>query len=307
MKLHHALRRTAALLGTAAAMLCGGISAQGARIYEECIPNCKVYDVQNVLTEAEEEALNTQIRTLSAETELYIAVVIYGPETAFSSDSAVERTADDNYDRLFNPQTGVDTDGVLLLINNSTQYDYLSTSGLGQLYYYNGAEDNRTRHMLENITPCLKREDYVGAIEQFCSDVSYYYEVGVPKNAYTFDASIGEYYYEKDGVLVHSKKLPFAFGVNFGLCAFLALLFGGITFAIAFAAITISYNGKKALSPTNYICKDETRFTVREDHFLRKHTARHHIDSGGGGGGGGGGHSHHSSGGHSHGGGGHHR
>ena len=288
------------------------LHAAAARQFPECIDSCKVYDIQGVLSEDEEAEVNTIIRETSDDIDMYIGVYIVGPETSFPSDSAVETYADDRYDALFNPQQSVDTDGVLLVINNSTQYDYLSTSGLGQLYYYNGEDDDRTWKILENITPYLKQEDYAGAVTSFCVQLSNYYERGVPKDKYAYDSHQGLYYFYKDGKLVSAKRLPWWFGVNFQLYGGMGLIVGVIAAFITYLVVLSKYRLVKGISPTNYISEQETHYHVREDHFLREHTSKSRIssDSGGRSGGGGhssGGHSHSSSGGHSHGGGGHHR
>ena len=295
------------MLAAAASM---ALPAAAKRPFEDCCKNIGVYDVQDVLTAEEESQLDKIIRETSDKIDMYVAVYIYGPETSFYSDYAVETTADDNYDRLFNPKDGTDTDGVLLLLNNSTMYDYLSTSGMGELYYYNGSADDRSYAILDNITPKLKIEDYYGAVETFCSELERYYEAGIPKNAYTYNSSNGMYYYERGGKLVSAKKLPFGFGKNKGIVALISAAIGAIAGAISNAGIKASNSNKLPLSPTNYVSRRDSMFAVQQDTFLRTHTDRTFInrDTGGGGGGiGGGGSSHISSGGHSHGGGGHHR
>lgn len=299
---------TAALtIGAAVSAFAMPVSAQ--RQFEDCIPNCKVYDVQDVLTDAEEAELNQEILSLSEEIDMYIAVYIYGPETYFSSDWEVTTTADDNYDALFNPQADVDTDGVLLIINNSTKYDYISTSGMGQLYYYNGAADNRVQYMFDSMRPYLESEDYVGAVGDYLENLDWFYETGIPKNAYTYNESTGMYHYSHKGELKEAKSLPFWFGKSMLMLVGLPIGIGLLAALIAYFSISISYKRRIPLSPTNYISRKDTRFTVQQDMFLRKYVTKQHIDrdGGGGGGGGGGGSSHSSSGGHSHGGGGSHR
>ena len=81
--------------------------------------NCGLYDVEGNLPEDEAAELTQKIRDTAEELQMYVAVVIVGEETPFSGDSAVERYADDAYDELFNQEYGVNTDGVLLVVNNS--------------------------------------------------------------------------------------------------------------------------------------------------------------------------------------------
>ncbi len=297
-------------LGAAAVLFsCGGITACAERPYENCINNCGVYDVQGILTGSEQELADTRIKELSDEIDMYVAVYIYGPETEFYGDSDVIRTADDNYDALFNPQYGVDTDGILLLINNSTKYDYISTSGKGQLYFYNGSEDNRVDEIFDYMWDNILAGDTYAAIEDFCVAVGSMYDEGIPGNAYVYDHDTEEYMYMKGDELVAADSLPWWFGFSLWPALPMGLIIGLIVCLVSNACIKNSYKFTKALTPTNYISHNETKFNISEDHFIRQYRTRTRISSSSGGrsGGGGGGRSHRSGGGHSHGGGGRHR
>lgn len=310
MKKHNILI-SAALSICAVGMLLPGaamtVSAQ--RQYENCIKNCRVYDVEGVFDEYELAQASTMIQELSESIDMYVAVYIYGSETQFASDYDVARIADDNYDALFNPQYNVDTDGLLLLINNSTNYDYISTSGMGQLYFSNSPSNDRIDSILSDISSSLKEGDYLDAITEFCVQVERYYDKGYPANAYTYDSWNDIYYYASNGKLVSGKSLPKWYDPNWFMGICMALGAAVITGLITGGCIKSSYKLKKSLTPTNYICHDETIFHVQEDLFLRQYRTRTQISSSSGGrsGGGGGGSSHRSSGGHSHGGGGRHR
>lgn len=300
--------------GLSAALLLTGplaVPADAAREFEGLEADCAVYDCEGVLSYEETEQANKLIRSTSDTIDMYVAVMICGTESGFASDSAVERFADTAYDDLFNPQSGTDTDGVLLLINDATQYDYLTTSGAAQLYYSNAGsseEDTVVWEILDSITPCLKSQDYVGAIERFCLQLEYYYERGIPNGAYAQNDDDGSYLYYQNGTVQSGEKLPLFYGVRWSKVLMIAFLLGAIVAIIALIIITSSYKLKKSLSPLAYVSNQETQFHQRDDIFLRTHTTKVHLgDGGGGGGGGGGGHSHYSGGGHSHGGGGHHR
>lgn len=309
MKLKHFFSTAVSLLSAVTLLSVGGMSVSAQRQYENCINNCGVYDVQGVLSDTELDAANVLVQDLSDEIDMYVAIYIYGPETSFSSDSAVMRTADDNYDELFNPQYGVDTDGILLLINNSTMYDYISTSGIGQLYFSNSYDDNRVDAILEEMWEDLSEGNTLNAIGTFCTQVSYYYHKGVDNDAYTYNYDTGEYAYMKGGQLTTADSLPFWFGVDWFKLIGMGLVSGVIVCVISVVCIKNSYKLTKALAPTNYISHNDTKFHISEDHFLRQYQTRTRISSSSGGGGGrsGGGHSHRSSGGHSHGGGGRRR
>lgn len=296
-------------LAAAAMMLsCGGITASAQRQYENCIQNCGVYDVQGILTDSERELANTRVQTLSEAIDMYVAVYIYGPETSFSGDNDVMRTADNNYDDLFNPQYGVDTDGILLLINNSTKFDYISTSGIGQIYFYNGDEDNRVDEIFDYMWDHILAGDTYAAIEDFCVITERLYHKGAPDDAYVYERDTDQYLYMKGGELVKADSLPWWFGFDLFPALPMGLIIGLIVCLVSNACIKSSYKFTKALTPTNYISQNETKFNIKEDMFIRQYRTRTRISSSsGGGGGGGGGHSHSSGGGHSHGGGGRHR
>lgn len=295
----------------AGAMLsAGALTASAARPYENCIENCGVYDVQGILTDAELDSADAMVKQISEDIDMYVAVYIYGPETEFSGDSDVIRTADDNYDQLFNPQYGEDTDGILLLINNSTKYDYITTSGTGQIYFYNGDEDNRTEEIWDAIWDHMLAGETYAAIEDFCLEIQRQYRSGPPANAYVYQHDTGEYLYMKGDKLVSADSLPFWFNFHLIPALPMGILIGIVVCAVSMACIKNSYRLTKALSPTNYISHNETKFHISDDLFLRQYQSRTRISSsssGGRSGGGGGGRSHRSGGGHSHGGGGRRR
>lgn len=297
-----------ALAAAAALLSCGSITASADRPYENCIQNCRVYDAQGILTESELELANTRLMELSYTIDMYVAVYIYGPETSFSSDNDVMRTADDNYDALFNPQYGVDTDGILLLINNSTKYDYISTSGRGQIYFYNGDENNRVDEIFDYMWDHLLAGETYAAIEDFCTITERLYHAGPPDEyVYVYEHDTSQYIYMENGELVKADSLPLSFRFSLIPALPMGLIIGLIVCLVSNACIKNSYKFTKALTPTNYISQNETKFNIKEDMFIRQYRTRVRINSGGGSGGGGGGSSHRSSGGHSHGGGGRHR
>lgn len=298
------------VLATAIALLsCGSITASAERQYEDCIQNCHVYDVQGILEDSELEFANKRIQELSYTIDMYVAVYIYGSETYFSSDNDVVRTADDNYDKLFNPPYGVDTDGILLLINNSTNYDYISTSGKGQIYFYNGDEDNRVDEIFDYMWDHILAGDTYAAIEDFCTITERLYRDGPPDGyVYVYEHDTDQYMYMKGDEFVKADSLPWWFGFSLFPALPMGLIIGFIVCLVSIASIKSSYKFTKALTPTNYISQNETKFNIKEDMFIRQYRTRVRISSdSSGGGGSGGGHSHSSSGGHSHGGGGRHR
>ena len=278
-------------------------SKDAAHAYPIHKDNCGLYDVEGNLPESEAAELTQKIRDTAEELQMYVAVVIVGKETPFSGDSAVERFADDAYDEMFNQEYGVNTDGVLLVVNNSTQYDYISTCGMGQFYYTNSDDSNRVDDMLVAMHSALVAGDYPRVVEQFCQQLVQYKNQGVPKGYYTYDS--GSLYLDDNGKLIEADRLPF----KWGWWIFIASIVGAGVALVVYFSIKSQYKFKTTPSPTTYVCHNKVKMDVQTDTFLREYTTKTKIEtsSGGGGGRSGGGSSHHSSGGSSHGGGGRHR
>lgn len=288
-------------------------AASAERVFEDCKEACGLYDLEDVIPDQEEDALHAEITALSNELDIYVAVVIAGTETIWENagDSTIQSMADEFYDELFNPQSDVDTDGILLLINDVTYYDYLSTSGAAQLYFTNSEADDRVYDLLGALSPDLKAGDYAGAVSLFCDLARSCWEQGIPSGYYVYDDDRGQYGYEAEGALCWSESLPFRYLYSWTGNFLRWTILGAIVAVICYFMIKRHYRFKTAPNPTSYVCQNKTEFRARTDTFLRTHTSKTRINtnSGGGGGGGsrGGGRSHSSSGGHSHGGGGRHR
>ena len=280
-------------------------SKDAAHAYPIHKDNCGLYDVEGDLLEDEAAELTQKIRDTAEELQMYVAVVIVGEETPFSGDSAVQRYADDAYDELFNQEYGVNTDGVLLLVNNSTQYDYISTCGMGQFYYTNSDEDNRVDDMLVTMHSALVDGDYPQVVDQFCRQLVQYKNQGVPDGYYTYNSGSKTYMYLDDnGKLIEADRLPF----EWGLWIFIASVVGIGVALVVYFSIKSQYKFKATPSPTTYVCHNKVKMDVQTDTFLREYTTKTKIETPSGGGSrSGGGSSHHSSGGSSHGGGGRHR
>ena len=310
-------RRIFSLLAAVCLFLLPLLPVSAERQFEDCIKNCKLYDPDGVFDADEQAELNNLIRAASDEADLYVAVYVLNGSGSEMSTGTCMSFADDSYDELFNPQKDVDTDGVLLVLNldmpasDSGRYLYISTSGMGQLLYYeeNGNRFCRCEQMMDHIVSYMPRGqvgDLYGAVKAFCEDVKTYAKQGAPKNAFTRDYSKGLYYYEKNGKLVSSKTLPLSYKLNYGVGLIVGAICAALTALISFAVIKSRYKFTKSLSASNYISDKETTFYQRDDMFIRTHTTKTRIDTDRSSGGGGfsGGSSHSSSGGHSHSGGG---
>lgn len=235
----------------------------------------KMYDLQDALTDSEEKQLNELIDKAVKKTEFNIAVIITDD---IGTKNPME-FADDFYIEKFKK----DTDGILLLINNDTKYDQISTSG-ACIKYFN---DKRIDKVLNNVSPKIKNDDYYNASKIFCQQVEKYYSQGVPSKQYSSDTDD-----EQTSPLVIILSAA-------GACI--------LIFVIFVLVIKSRYKNKKQYSTTNYLNKNSVTYTRKEDVFVKQYTHKRKIDtSSGGSGGSGGGRSstHTSSGGGTHGGGG---
>ncbi|MBE6843451.1 MAG: TPM domain-containing protein [Ruminococcus sp.] len=206
--------------------------------------NCKVHDLDDSLTDSQEEKLNKKIAKASDKIDANVAVVITSDLGYSGSDTYATRT----YDEMFGNE-----DGLLLLIDNDTHYDWIAPSV--------GFENKYNRYIerfFDDITPELQRDDYEGAIEAFVDNVD----------------------------LANYKKERILKYVVIGLIVAL------VVSLITCLAIAHSYKTLKKYEARNYEAKESTRFNRKEDRFLREYTTKTKIESNSGGGsrsGGGGG------------------
>lgn len=210
-----------------------------------------VYDLDGSLTSNEEEVINDAIKKAANEHKMNIAIMI----TSDIKGKSAMSYADDYYDKLF----GTNTDGILLLINNDTKKDWISTSGSAIKKYH----DSDIQLMFDDITPKLQNDDFKGASLAFVDSL---------KNT-------------------HSSNYDWisAFGISFGISAIIVIIIGLL--------ITSHYKLHKTISATNYVCDNKTQMHESRDDFIRQYVTKVKIvnDNNGGRGGFGGGSSTHRS------------
>lgn len=236
--------------------------------------NFQLYDPDNVIDSTDRDALLSKMKKTADNLGYNIGAAIVSDVGSDKSDSAVEKYADELYEEYF----GAYTDGILLLINNDTNYDYLSTSGSCIGHF----SSSRIDGLFDAITPIIVDKDYYAAITGLCS---YCDNLGTAESSYE-----ERYYYDYDA--------DYIFDIVF------ALLIAGVISAIAFAisvnVIKSSYALKPQRGAKDYIWRSSLKFSEKSDAFSHDYITRTHVGSSSSGGG-------HRSGGHSHGGGSHHR
>ena len=241
-----------------------------------------IVDESRYFTSRERDRLITQAEEYTLHTGLNIVIAVSDDVGSDKSDSGVVDYADLMYEKY----CGINTDGVLFLINNDTKYDYISTSGSGINYY----SDVRIESILDSTYDYLVDEDFYNAATVFISRAKSYYDVG--KANYQTEVMGMEFDPEGFGTII----------LFVGIIAFV------IGFII-FAAISGSYKLQKAVNSI-YVVQGSKIFQQATDTFAGVITNRIYSPrSSGGSGGGRSGHSstHHPSGGGRHGGGGRHR
>ena len=142
--------------------------AEPSGCYRESISDdtAALYDLDGSLSEAEEKDLFPVITELVREMGFSVCVVI--------SDNVGESKTDaqviDYADLLLESFCGIDGDGILLLINNDTQYDWISTSGRCIDLF----TDYDIDRIFDYFYDDLKDGDYYNAVYYFSKAVKRY-------------------------------------------------------------------------------------------------------------------------------------
>lgn len=199
------------------------------------------------------------------------------------TDQHTVEYADDMYDEL----CGINTDGILLLINNDTEYDYISTSGACINYY----SDYRIEMLLDTVYDDIIAGDFASAAAEFLYTAEYYYDMGKANH-------------QTDVMGAEVDTVDFAAGI---------LVLGAVGLVVGIIIFLSNLRKYKLEKPSAafYVNRNTLSYKRFEDVFLGNFTNRIYSprSSGGSRSGGGSGRSstHRSSGGGRHGGGGRHR
>lgn len=145
------------------------ISLLGFTTHTLASPTQKVYDLDNSLTTSEYKALNDEAIRLTNKHAFDIVVVI----TDNIQNKSARAFSDDFFDyKGFG--IGSKRSGILLLVNNDTFVDYISTSGSGIKLF----SDKKINTMLESAGKQFKKENFYVGISTFLSNVDYNIENG---------------------------------------------------------------------------------------------------------------------------------
>lgn len=242
----------------------------------------RIIDDYDHISAANEKTLLEKAQQLSDKTGFNIIIVVSDDIGSPKTDSHVIAYADDIYDDL----CGINTDGVLLLINNDTKYDWISTSGSAINYL----SDPRIDSIYDTITPELKDGNYGQAAYYFLYKVETYYDLGK----------------------ANSQTELFGLEIDPDAIIGFVVVFGFIPIIVTIAVYGANARQYKLAKPSTavYMVKNSLYFIQNTDTYIGTNVQRTYSPRSSGSSGHGGSHhssTHHSSSGGRHGGGGRHR
>lgn len=221
-----------------------------------CYSGAKAFVVDNngYLTEKDMRDVLNRAESFAEYTSLNVVVAICDDIGPDKSDRGVVDFADLMYEDL----CGIDSDGLLLLINNDTEYDYISTSGKGINYY----SDYRIERMFDLFFDYIKEKDYRNAAIGFLDAAEYFYDQGMANN-------------QTD---VSWKELDPYDTITFLAWTFMVSLFVGI-FAGLIVGCPVYFSNKKKYSlqravTHSYILNNSLLFNQATDTYLGTFTRR---------------------------------
>lgn len=229
-----------------------------------------VSDKESYLSDSEFDDIVDTAEKLSDKTGYNVGIIITDD---IGSKSPVA-FSDDAYMDVFKK----DSDGFMILLNNDTYEDHISTAGNAILMY----SDARLMNTLDSAGSYLKEEEFYSALKVMLTKLDSYYDAGVPaeNEGYTKDDikdATGQDFLGRLINIVHRLGILFVIFI--------------VVSIVTFLIVKSSYRFKTAESARTYVNKSETFFREKQDIYIREYTTSHKIssDSSGGGSRGGGG------------------
>ncbi len=280
--------RICSLLLACTAVLCLCAGCFDAKNYHEGfdddVSDCGLYDEKNVFDSDEYEELDELIRDYSATLDMYIA--IYLSDTNHD-DPETEDFAYEKYVELF----GEDTDGVLYYMDLSeigTAYDFIFTSGKATLAYQDNLDSmfDEIYRYLPSTGEEIYADDINDAVYQICEEIDKYHDYDPGIFGYEYDPLSDKYFYYSGNEFIISHSRPPIANLKY---VFIGLVAGVIAALICYFTTKSRYRFKSSCNPSVYVSNEDTKFTQREDLFIRTYTTKTKIESSSGGRSGGGG------------------
>lgn len=236
---------------TAAAILLAAVPAYG-NTYEA------VYDNASLLTEDEKQSLSEKVVSLEQKTNWDIYVLT----TEDAEGKTSRAVADDFYDANASGESGV-----VLLIDMDNREVTVSTAG-DAIYYLN---DDRIDDILDDGYAYVADGEYDECFSVMLSDVEYYYDKGIPSNAYTYD--------EETGKIKRYHSITF-------VEILIAIALAGGVWAVIYFGVTGKYRLKFGNYTYDYHSFGKVNLSGQEDRFVNEFVTQHRIQTNQGGSGG---------------------
>lgn len=219
-----------------AVFFCVSAAASGSKVF--------ILDNIGAIAEANEKQIYEKAVQVAEKTGFNIVIVAEDDIGYPKTDAHVVEYADDKYEEL----CGINTDGILFLINCDTKYDYISTSGVCINYF----SDYRIDMIFDDIWDDLKDENYAQA-------------------AYTFVYRVEQFY--DQGKANHQTEILGA-EVDVGLFNPGIAIVGGIFFGIIIYAVNSRQFRIEKPGTRNYILENSLAFDVNTDTFVGNNVKR---------------------------------
>lgn len=214
----------------------------------------KIYDYADLLSNEEEEKLHSQVMDFIEKYDMDMVFVTINENPYGISDEDTELYTEEFYDNN-GFGVGKTKDGIIILIDMSNRYSYISTTGEAILVF----DDIRIDLMLDNAYFYLKDGEYYNAFDSFLNDASSFAKHGIPE-------SNKNYYINSKGEYVRKRH------VNLFFSAFIAALGSLIPVLIH---ISKYKEIKLAGNADSYLKNKE--LTSKVDRFLTTYTSRRRI------------------------------
>lgn len=220
-----------------------------------------LHDLDDSLTVNEEMQVVNDLFSAVRSTDFSICILITDDIGTDKSDYGVMDFTDLYYEKY----CGMDTDGVILLINNDNKYDWLSASGRC-MNIFGGNEDD----VFDSIYDHIVSGNYSLACQGFvqkAKSMGYQLQSDYNDNYYDDNIYEGEFHFNSEDFESLFSMLLFS-----GLGALIAV-------AIFGAVVDNNYKMRKNIDAANYKLQNSLVLTQNTDTYLRTYTTRRTVSS----------------------------
>lgn len=213
-----------------------------------------IFDEAELLSGTEKQTLEEKSIQYGEDAGIDMVVLTHNDSHAEDPETYIENFYDENDD--------IYTDGVFLLIDMYNREVFIEGYGTAETYIHS----KRINTIIDEITPDLKSENYVGAIETFFQDSNAYMkDDSEVNNDHNYNSSYTDYETgENTGNAADSILQSIWFQI------LISLIIGGITVGI------MAYNagGKMTAGGNTYIDAGNSGLIGRRDDYIRTTVTR---------------------------------